>query len=317
MLKEKKMWALAGVGLAVAVAATSITCYRLLSDGPAEVATECAVFTNKADAQSLLSKMFPGLEIISAEPLPIDRNRSVCALEVDMYANAADKNTRGFVYVMPDGEHVLNGPLLDRRSRVSVAAPIENTRKPAAPSPVAGNSLTPSSNAAQPQTHLSNQASATEQFFEEVRGLTSLQSGVAGGHPVYVLLDPLCRHCGDLFRDSNSIAEKYNIQFNWIPMYTTQEGWVMSALVNHIAKTDTAKALQLIQSIVDKSWSAAEFRAEIEGLTDAEYADTKRALMAYTKVSKGTPLVTFRVPSGGVEVINGKPFDQDWAVLLK
>ncbi len=74
----------------------------------------CSEVATEEQARALLSRLVSNPEYIDFTPL--NMGSVSCLLEVELLADAADPSTRGFFYVLPDGEHGLNGPLIDRRN---------------------------------------------------------------------------------------------------------------------------------------------------------------------------------------------------------
>lgn len=305
-----------------------------LSPGKPE---KCEHSATQEQASGLLLRLFPKGVILSAEPMMLGGN--TCLLEVEMMVDKDLSNTKGFVYVLPDGKSFLNGPLMDKRSQVGIsdvpediknALADQNTRLEAA-------GLLPAKNLqiepVAPAPAQSALIQAPAQNFPPAKSVTEIRSGLLGklkalpaiksskpGKPVYVLLDPLCPKCSVLFAQSESLINDLDIQFIWIPTPTTEAGWIMSALIIKTAETDPDAAYQLMSSMMNKKWDLAQHTAEIEGLSEADYATVKRSLILWTDIAKsnpgiGTPFVVFETPKDGIEVIGGVPISDDWDVL--
>lgn len=311
------------------------------------VKPENCEIASTADAKTLLTRLLPNATILTAEPFHLtDRT---CLLEVEMLANKDDQSTRGFVYVLPSGKEFLNGPLMDKRSKVSLASQQDDTIDkaladqrealaqagllPAHEIPAANQSsqVTKHNASSLPeftQAPLVSQTPATAlptaeelraKFDSDLLTLPSIRSP-APGKTVNVLLDPLCSQCAKLFLSSESLIEDHKIQFNWIPMYTSDLGWMMSALVVKTAKNDQAGAYKLLSKMMQNQWRAEDYSTEIAALTEADYREVKRTLIVFRDLSKyipnlGTPVVSFKKPDNTFEVIKGVPLASDWFAL--
>lgn len=305
----------------------------------------CKTSATKEQADVLLKRLFPKASIISAENLALDNTKSVCLLEVEMQVEADKPETRGFVYVLPDGERFLNGPLMDKRSKVGTS-PLSSevkqafeeqeklisdyfahgTPPPASPQP-GSNQVSGIGEPTQPgfggqsvpPKEIPTPAVLREKLISKLQTLPSI-STPDEGKPVYVLLDPLCAHCKRLFKSSSDIAAKYGIQFHWIPLFLNEGGWALSS---HILKTNRespASALQTLEHVMSGKMTDQEVATVMAGLTEDDYAAPKQATAVFIDLAKynsrlGTPLVVFRKPDGGIEVISGMPHEQDWAAI--
>jgi hypothetical protein len=121
-------------GLCVAVVAGSLTACgdqageqskTAAPSTDASIAPKPCATAPREKATALLLKLFPDAEIKAMDPLALDDSKTLCMLEVEMLADKTKPGTRGFVYVFPDGERFLNGPLMDKRSDVGLEPPAE------------------------------------------------------------------------------------------------------------------------------------------------------------------------------------------------
>jgi hypothetical protein len=305
----------------------------------------CQVSASKDQAEGLLKRLFPNASFITAEHLALDNMKSVCLLEVEMQVEADKPETRGFVYVLPDGERFLNGPLMDKRSKVGTsslpsevkqafeeqekrlkqiyalgATPPASAQPATSQAPGIGEATQPGL-AGQPvtQQQIPTPAELREKLISKLQTLPSIPTP-AEGKPVYVLLDPLCAHCKRLVKSSSDIALKYGVKFHWIPLFLNEGGWALSS---HILKTNRESpytALKTLEHVMSGEMTDQEVAAAMSGLTEADYAAPKDATAVFIELAKhnsrlGTPLVVFRKPDGGIEVISGMPHEQDWATI--
>ncbi len=314
-------------------------------DGTDPTACEKAADSNQA--HTLLSAHFPHMAINSAELLDLGAGTkaSGCLLEVDMHVVKGDDSTRGFVYLLPDGQRFLNGPLLDRRSKIGVRAGGDNgggelatvlaTNKAAlnkinerlaqlGASPV--TSTAPAVPATQeptvsPEPDQQSVNDVREELLAKLVNLPSIRS--TNGSPekaVYVLVDPTCVNCAKLSAQSEELTKRFGIQWNWLPMYTSERGWVLSSLALREFGLDPKRGNDILHETMKPTWDASMHAESIGALSEADYLRAKENFMAYHSLadknpSLGTPVVVFRRKDGGIEVISGLPNADDWQVI--
>ena len=339
-----------GIGAAIGISpiATAEAADSFSGDAPLQLRVVkpavCPQIATEKQAKGLLTRLMPAAEFLSFEPFPLDDAKSVCLLEVEMFADRNNKQTRGFVYVLPDGKQFLNGPLMDKRSRMMV---IDNSNSPASipeasalsnndtESDVAASSSllpnegreslavsgyspisTPPKNST-PQIAQDASGSLRESLLIKLEKLPHIQKGQPNGRDVYVLFDPQCKYCHKLYDQYESVAQRLNLRFNWIPMFLNEQSWAMSAFLLKTAKRSPGEASVLFDKMMQTKWSAIEDAEQISGLSPEDYEYAKPSAMAFYELSKndptiGTPLVVFRTPKGSVDVISGVPNDMDW-----
>ncbi|MDU4254467.1 hypothetical protein [Pseudomonas sp.] len=296
----------------------------------------------KDQADKLLKRLMKDASILSAEKYPLDNTKSVCLLEVELLADAQKPETRGFVYVTPDGEHFLNGPLMDKRSKIGLEPsgadikealavngemikkamagqpqninPVEGEPMglmPPSPGALAGFTEPPAS-----PENIPSPAQLREMLIQKLQVLPGIVSP-APGKPVYVLVDPLCSKCKLLFKTSSEIAAQKGIQFHWIPMITSEGSWALSALALKAQREDPENAMAVMEKIMTGQLNLTNSADAIKGLTEADYAAPKDATAVFIELAKynsrlGTPLVVFRKGDSTIDVINGVPNPEDW-----
>lgn len=309
-------------------------------------APSCNLIASEEQATALLNRLFPKAKIITAEPLLLGDIKSSCLLEVEMMADAEKPETRGFVYVLPDGQTFLNGPLMDKRSKVALEAPsadigkaLEEQQKAietimaARPAP---QHLQPHAEPRQVDSVHTNQLigsfptptkTADIPSVEEIRmrliskmeTLPSLLTG-EGSKVVHVLVDPLCGYCKKLHQDSEELSAQHGVRFNWIPIFLNEGSWAMSALVLKELAKSPKDATDLFAKMMQGKWSGTQAEAAITMLNEEDYAAVKPAAGLFIELAKtnpriGTPLVVFEKSEGGIEVISGLPTGKDWETL--
>lgn len=343
------------ISLAIALAFTGGTLASVLYNAQsAEAKTDvapaanapCASIASEDAARTLLTRLFPNAQIITAENLSIDDMKSSCLLEVEMLADANKPETRGFVYVLPDGERFLNGPLMDKRSKVALEPISAEISKALMEQQEALKSLmiprmeqsattpalvTPSNEAdyssqlagSFPEAASTAEVPTAEQMrqklVEKMQALPSLITG-SGEKTVHVLVDPLCGHCKKLYQISEELTAKHGIRFNWIPMFLNEASWAMSSIVLKEAVNSPERATALLSTMMQGKWGGSAAEASVRALTEEDYAAVKPAAGLFIELAKsnsriGTPLVVFETATGDIEVISGVPTEDDWKSL--
>ncbi|WP_147464562.1 hypothetical protein [Pseudomonas cannabina] len=314
--------------------------------------TRCRTATDE-QATLLLKRLFPDSKMLSFEPLALDAMKSLCLLEVEMLADKANAATKGFVYVLPDGERFLNGPLMDKRSQVSVQstdiqAEIEKARaqqkevveearksltKASEPVPALANEYQPADAPTPTQSPVTNSAPKPDkakeqakraQFLKTLEDLPAIVSG-NGKFDVYVMFDPQCVHCHRLYAQHPTLVSKHNLRFHWIPIFMNDGSWVMSAFLLKTAQSTPEVAKTLLAGMMDKSWDPKllpEDAAAINSMSPQDYELPRKATIAFFEATKenkalGTPVVAFKAPNGTTEIISGEPYESDWSIFDK
>lgn len=331
--------------LAILALGSIVLYFWVKGDGGSSQACEKAAGIDQAHA--LLSVHFPKLAINTAELLDLGAGAKAagCLLEVDMHAVKGDDSSRGFVYLLPDGQRFLNGPLHDRRSKIQVrtgganadgeletvlatnnaAINMINERLALLGAAPAG-SPAPSTPATQepsasPEADQKSVTAAREDLLAKLVALPSIRS--PEGSPdkaVYVLVDPVCVNCAKLSAQSEELTKRFGIQWNWLPMYTSERGWVLSALALREYGLDPKRGNDVLHETMKPTWDVSKHAESIEALSEADYVRAKENFMTYHSLadknpSLGTPVVVFRRKDGTVEVISGLPNADDWQAI--
>lgn len=312
---------------------------------PASGVENCSQVATENQAHTLLLRLFPNAKFLSAEPLSSSVTKTSCLLEVEMIADINNPGTKGFVYVLPDGERFLNGPLMDKRSRVATDAPSADIQKalqdqkevlskilgpkqvtiePHQEATPAGDGALSSqlADSFQKPAHADDIPSSEQirqRLLGKLKALPSLTTG-EGQASVYVMYDPLCSHCKRLYKESEELAATHGIQFNWIPMFLNESSWAMSAAVLKELKQDRETATSLFGQMMTGKWSGPVAESTVRALTEEDYAAVKPATGIFIELAKsnsriGTPLVVFENATGGIDVISGMPTQDDWSSL--
>jgi|GEM_PF-4577559 len=297
---------------------------------PADVST---IHPSGADT-SLILRLMPQSTVRGVEKL--DFGLGTYVWEVDMLVDKDNPETSGFVYLSADGTKLLNGPLMDKRSRVmqtsasagmpqhsmasSMPAQMPGDLAPAAPSMAPGSTQ---ADPFDPKPALEAQANKAEfqrkQFYAGISQLNYI-STTQGSNIVYVLFDPLCHACQRLYKQQSAISAAYDVEFRWIPIFLDARSYQISALIQKIYNENQAQGLETLDQVLNKQWKAEDHHAEIAALTDADYEQVKPAAAVFYSIGEaspgmGTPFVTFKNSSGVIEAFGGVPLANDWASL--
>lgn len=284
---------------------------------------------------SLIQRLMPASEIRGVDKL--DFGLGTYVWEIDMLADKANPQSSGFVYLSADGSKLLNGPMMDKRSRVMPLPSVaEGTEPTPAPLPDSAHhsseQVMPESSADanqeqafNPQPALEAQAKKAayqrDQFYSGISQLNYI-STTQGSNVVYVLFDPLCAACGRLYKQSTAIAAAYDVEFRWIPIFLNEKSYPIAALIQKIHGENQIKGLETLDQVLTKQWKAEDHLMEIAGLTEADYEQVKPAGAVFLEIGRavpgiGTPFVMFKNADNKVEAFGGVPLATDWASLKK
>lgn len=308
------------------------------------------IYSSKERASALLTKLFPNSELLTFEPLQLDDSKTLCLLEVEMLADKGDPHTKGFVYVFPDGERFLNGPLMDKRSKVEVQttedinaliskekdkqrrileeAGVQEPDQVAPLKTMADQAMTPAAESTPPQAspvtpplvQTPDQVKALQvKFLADLTTLPSITIG-SGARDVYVMFEPTCQYCRRLFDEQDSISKQYGVKFHWVPMFTNDKSWAMTAFLLKTYKTAPEKGPELFKKMMNMTWDPQIDAAGINAMKDDDYAVPRQASLVFADAARtnralGTPLVVFKRPDDTIDVISGIPRTEDWKVF--
>jgi len=274
---------------------------------------------------SLIHRLLPNSLIRNAERL--DLGQDTWIWEIDMLADKDDPNTGGFVYLSADGTKLLNGPLMDKRSRIGLGGPAR------APSPASTDAAISASSTARASSvqadartgedAMKDQAikanKQREMFMSGIEQLPYI-STTTGGNPVYVMFDPLCSACAKLYKQHQAVSDAYNVEFRWIPIFNNEKSYPLSALLRKTYDQDHVKGVEMLKGMLSKTWKSDDHIQEISQLTEGDYGLIKPAAQVYMSINEvmpgvGTPYVMFRNATGNPEAFSGVPLSTDWISL--
>lgn len=277
-------------------------------------------------ARSLMLSLFPKAAFFETADIS-NSDINSCLRRVDMMTDWANPATRGTVYVLADGKHFLNGPLM---SQATVLA--ESPKRQPVNQPQNDRSAT-SSDAPDGVVLLARalglldkyESIAEEEMTVDAQKADLLdalsimpnQTIYHAGNPntIYVVYDTGCPRCHEFFAMQDDIAEKYAAQLVWIPTY-------LNDTTRHVAAglvEATAEWPEKAQEIL-----AAVMRGDLSDLPDSPsdeaYAQLEITAGYLRQLSVehglGTPLIVFRHANGAeIEVLNGVPPLTEFAPL--
>jgi protein-disulfide isomerase len=296
------------------VLATIIATSLAVSSASASTASICSEVATKEQAELLMKRLFPQSKIITTEPLKLSVSTS-CLLEVEMMTDSNNENTKGTVYVLPDGDHFLNGPLMSKRSLLSDQA--ENTTATAQQSmPEPNEALTPDLDL-DPSEQLRRNTLRQLQATPILKYNYSNQpDGTAN-----VLFDAECPYCIKQYKEMEAAAKAHNINFNWIPVYLNERSWAAAALLIKETQTNPASAKQLLDDMMNRKISDSELNKRYKTLNDSDYEKAKETNLIFADILKqanvGTPLTFVENKKGFVSVSSGKLDIEEWGIMLE
>ncbi|KKN58092.1 hypothetical protein LCGC14_0555630 [marine sediment metagenome] len=300
---------------------------------PHEPPLACRTATPE-QAENLLRHHFPDLEIIDISAQPKGTADPSCLLSVELLANAEIPSTRGFVYVLPDGEHFLNGPLMNRSSNLStigdgakvpvlsdedakLSRDLEVLSKVAEMIEAGGVAVTSSPD---------SQETAIDTLIGDMSGLPNqIIFHSENKKPVYIAFDPMCMHCQKLFADQEQIATRFGARLVWIPTYSTGDSQTYSAhLIKALnSKGGMATARDLMAMIMgNPTIDVALLNSLFGEPSERDFARLEesaaylRAMMGREEL--GTPLVAFKTGPAPEDstLFNGYAPIEDFGSLL-
>lgn len=279
--------------------------------------TVCSEVATPEQAETLMKRLFPESRILSTSPLQVAVSTS-CLLEVEMLTIANDPKSTGLVYILPDGDHFLNGPLMSKRSWVGstpqsqpVQASESQTTNQAISNPVPMAGKKPDSPAELRKNTLHRLQESPLFAFNYNEKPTATAS---------VLFDVDCPYCIQQYKEMEVAAKEHNINFQWIPVYLNERSWAAAALLMRETQKDPEAAKKLLDDIMNKKISDDVLAAQFKTLTESDFAKAKETNMIFAEIVRssrvGTPLTFVENGNGDVKVSSGKLELEEWKVML-
>lgn len=281
--------------------------------------TICTEVATQEQAEALMTRLFPKSKVQSAEPLKLSISTS-CLLEVDMLTDASNPKTKGTVYVLPDGDHFLNGPLMSKRSWLG-----EQSAGSAAPSSPLGAAPTITSNGGadsfiteSPQSPAELRKSTLHKLLKK----TNIQYAYSDSPDATasILFDIDCPYCISQFEEMEEIAKVHNLNFNWIPVYLNERSWAGAALLIRETEKNPVEGKKLLEQIMTKTISGDKLSEMFKTLTEEDFTKAKETNMIFAEIiSKsrvGTPLTFVENKNGFVKISSGKLDLDEWPTMI-
>lgn len=287
---------------------------RTITDG------QCAPRTAE-QAQSFFSGLMPDSQVLAVSPAFPAGAAGHCITKVRMLVNKTDPATDGIVFLMPDGEHFLNGPMMDATSRLTPTAQAGAQQLP----PTEGLSDKDkalidmllgvrddveriTTEGSFPEVETPEPQEIQDALKELVSDIGKLPNQLAfnadGTNTAYVVFDPSCNKCQHFFQDMPAVAERFDTRLVWIPTYLADT-----------TRTHAAYATKAInQEPEDKAWAILKLMMTAPGVdestlgallgsvSDEDFSQLEQSA-AYTRVvmqaeELGTPFILFQPADG-------------------
>ncbi len=283
--------------------------------------TVCSEVATKDQAEKLMKRLFPASKIISAEPLKLSVSTS-CLLEVEMLTDAGNENTKGSVYVLPDGDHFLNGPLMSKRSWVETTANPNSSTPKGSPSQ---NTTNPTSAMTTTMPAMAAAESPAELRKSTLRQLQdnpfiAFQFSDQPAGTANVLFDVECPFCIKQYIEMEEAAKEHDLNFNWIPVYLNEKSWAAAALLMREAKANPQKGKELMDKIMRQKITSDDLEKQYATLEESDFALAKDTNMIFADIVRqarvGTPLTFVENNDGNVKVSSGKLDLDEWPLML-
>lgn len=296
------------------VLATVVAASLAISSASVSAGSICSEVATKEQAEMLMKRLFPQSEIITAEPLKLSVSTS-CLLEVEMMTDSNNENTKGTIYLLPDGDHFLNGPLMSKRSLLSDQA--EN------PMTSAQQSTPETNEALEPDLDIDPSEQLRRKTLRQLQATPILKYNYSNQPEgtANVLFDAECPYCMKQYKEMEAAAKEHNINFNWIPVYLNERSWAAAALLIKETQTNPAAAKQLLDDMMNRKISDSELNKRYKTLNDSDYEKAKETNLIFADILKqanvGTPLTFVENKNGFVTVSSGKLDIDEWSIMLE
>lgn len=280
-----------------------------LANTTAFAETVCSEVATPEQAEKLMKRLFPESKIVSTSPLRVTVSTS-CLLEVEMLTIANDPNSTGLVYILPDGDHFLNGPLMSKRSWVGKSPESQATNQ-AISNPVPMAEKAPESPAELRKNTLRRLQKSP---------LLTFNYNDKPAATASVLFDVDCPFCIKQYQEMEAAAKEHNINFQWIPVYLNERSWAAAALLMRETQKNPVAAKKLLDDIMNKKISNDTLTAQFKTLTESDFAKAKEINMIFAEIVRasrvGTPLTFVENGNGDVKVSSGKLDLEEWKIML-
>ena len=278
------------------------------------------------EARELMLGLFPDAAFFETDDIS-NNDISSCLRRVDMMTDWANPATRGTVYVLADGNHFLNGPLMNSDSVLvdkSAATMAQGSEvQPPTDDTTTTENLAFLAHALTLLEKYENMPGMDESVAQQKADLLGALSIMPNQtvyhddnpHTVYVIYDTTCPRCHELFAMQDEIADQYAARLVWIPTYLNEESRNVAAGLLQAASAEPGRAHNLLATVM---------QGDTTGLPDSPTPESFAQLEASAGYLRdlgqehglSTPLIVFRHSTGSeIEVINGIPPISEFAPL--
>lgn len=154
-----------------------------------------------------------------------------------------------------------------------------------------------------------------EIIYQTVAEMPAIPMG-DGENDLYVLFDPLCPKCHDMYATlANGLAKKHNLKVYWIPSVVFYDKPLASLLAHKLlssASRDQAGAVKALNALmVDKDPAPTQLLAT--EMTRGDSILVGKSATIVRAIGQGTPAVIYKTKTGKIEAFGGIPDESDYA----
>tara|TARA_R110001592_G_scaffold33503_8_gene115993 strand:- start:804 stop:1766 length:963 start_codon:yes stop_codon:yes gene_type:complete len=281
-------------------------------------------------AEQLLTAVLPDANILVAQPVTGDPSTDGCVTQVRLLADRGNPDSAGSVFVLPDGEHFFNGPLMDSSTRLTVGVKKQSDEGDELVSDMSSlemlNKMYGLAQSIDQQNATPPNDSDTEQagLSELMHDISSLPNQIIyneqGDRTAFIVFDPSCSVCRGLFNDQAKILTEKNIKMVWVPTYLAPQTQALSAQVVKALGDSQEKAKSLMTLAMGTATDSANLDLLLGAPSPSDFAQLEKSA-AYTRAllidqKLGTPLIMFRSSmTNDIKLISGYGGPEDFAEL--
>lgn len=136
-----------------------------------------------------------------------------------------------------------------------------------------------------------------------------------GKKNVYILFDPLCPHCHDLFKDfERGLLQNHDLTAHWIPavafLQNPKSMEYSQKLVSAVLAGQEDNALRALhQMMIDGDFSILE--SNNLSISTAGILRVARNTVGLLQAGTGTPTLVYENSAGSIEIVEGTPSESD------
>ncbi len=157
---------------------------------------------------------------------------------------------------------------------------------------------------------------ARQLLFTEFSNAPAITQG-RGNKNIYILFDPLCPHCHDLFKSfNNGLLEAHNLKAHWIPAVAFLKNPKSMEYSQKLTSSVIAGREEAAYDALKRLMLSGDFTAlESNELTVTTTAilTVARNTVGLLQADTGTPTLIYENKAGDIEVVSGIPSEADLA----